>query len=109
MSQVVASVTSAAGPINGNENNSSPDFQFVELPASGNLTITISDNPNANSISFNLWRDINNWPDSEVKGGEGLTNNSTLPVSSVEMGDEYYIGNPSNAGGQTFVVTFTAG
>ncbi len=109
MSQVVASVTSAAGPINGNENNSSPDFQFVELPASGNLTITVSDNPNASSISFNLWRDINNWPDKEVKGGEGLTNNSTLPVSAVEMDDKYYIGNPSNAGGQTFVVTFTAG
>ena len=107
MSQVVASVTSAAGPINGNEHNSSPDFQFVELPASGNLTVTISDNPNADSIVFNLWRDISAWPDKEIQGG--LTNNSTLPVSEVQMGDNYYIGDPSNAGGQTFVVTFTAG
>lgn len=107
MSQVVASVTSAAGPINGNENNSSPDFQFVELPASGNLTVTVSENPNSSSISFNLWRDINNWPDKEIV--QGLTNNSTMPVSDVEMGDKYYIGNPSNAGGQTFLVTFTAG
>jgi hypothetical protein len=107
MSQVVASVTSAAGPINGNENNSSPDFQFVELPASGNLAVTVSGNPNSSSISFNLWRDINNWPDKEIV--TGLTNDSTLPVSEVEMSDKYYIGNPSNAGGQTFVVTFTAG
>jgi hypothetical protein len=108
MSQVVASVTSAAGPINGNENNSSPDFQFLELPASGNLTVTVSGNPNASSITFNLWKDINNWPDKEVNQAP-LGNNSTLPVSDVQMGDEYYIGNPSNAGGQTFVVTFTAG
>ncbi|HKI02220.1 MAG TPA: hypothetical protein VKK31_09580 [Thermoanaerobaculia bacterium] len=108
MSQVVASVTSAAGPINGNENNSSPDFQFVELPASGNLTVTVSGNPNSNSISFKLWRDISNWPDKEATD-EVLTNNSTFPVSDVDMGDNYYIGNPSNAGGQTFVVTFTAG
>ncbi|HEX6903840.1 MAG TPA: hypothetical protein VF789_29285 [Thermoanaerobaculia bacterium] len=108
MSQVVASVTSAAGPIDGNENNSSPDFQFVELPASGNLTVTVSDNPNAGSISFYLWKDINNWPDKKAVD-YSLSNNSTFPVSDVEMGDSYYIGNPSNAGGQTFVVTFTAG
>ena len=107
MSQVVASVTSAAGPINGNENNSSPDFQFVELPATGNLTITVSDNPNASSITFNLWRDINNWPDKEIE--TGLMNNSTMPATNVETSDKYYIGNPSNAGGQTFVVTFSAG
>ncbi len=108
MSQVVASVTSAAGPIDGNENNSSPDFQFVELPASGNITVTISDNANANSISFYLWQDINNWPDKKATD-ELLTNNATFPVSDVAVGDNYYIGNPSNAGGQTFVVTFTAG
>jgi hypothetical protein len=107
MSQVVASVTSAAGPINGNEHNSSPDFQFVELPASGNLTITISNNQYASTISFNLWQDKNNWPDNEI--ATGLTNNSTIPVSDVSMGNEYYIGDPSNAGGQTFVVTFSAG
>jgi hypothetical protein len=108
MSQVVASVTSAAGPINGNQNNSSPDFQFVELPASGNLTVTVSDNPNSSAITFNLWRDISNWPDNQINKAP-LTNGSTLPVSDVEMGNEYYIGNPSNAGGQTFVVTFSAG
>jgi hypothetical protein len=107
MSQVVASVTSAAGPINGNENNSSSDFQFLELPASGNLTVTVSGNPNSDSITFNLWRDISAWPDKEIAGP--LANNATMPVSDVQMGDSYYIGNPSNAGGQTFVVTFTAG
>lgn len=107
MSQVVASVTSAAGPINGNQNNSSPDFKFVELPASGNLTVTVSNNPNADAITFYLWKDINNWPDKQLQ--PMLGNNATLPVSEVSMGDEYYIGNPSNAGGQTFVVTFTAG
>lgn len=107
MSQVVASVTSAAAPIDGQTHNSSPDFTFLELPASGNLTITVSNNPNANSISFNLWQDKNNWPDNEI--ATGLMNNSTIPVSDVAMGNEYYIGDPSNADGQTFVVTFSAG
>ena len=108
MSQVVASVTSASGPINGNEHNSSPDFQFVELPATGNLTVTISNNPNADSITFYLWRDIKSWPDNKPVD-YSLGNNSTFPVSDVSMGDYYYIGDPSNADGQTFVVTFTAG
>ena len=110
MSQVVASVVSAAAPINGNEHNSSPDFQFLELPASGNLTVQISGNANASSITFNLWQDVNNWPDKTVNNPDApLRNNSTLPVSEVKMGDEYYVGDPSNAGGQSFTVTFLAG
>jgi hypothetical protein len=109
MSQVVASVVSAAGPINGNDHNSSPDFQFLELPASGNLTVQISGNPNASSITFNLWEDVNNRRDNKVNPGAPLSNNSTLPVNDVKMGDEYYIGDPSNAGGQSFTVTFLAG
>ena len=32
-----------------------------------------------------------------------------MPAIDVETSDKYYIGNPSNAGGQTFVVTFSAG
>ena len=105
MSQVVASVTSAPAPINGNEHNSSPDFQFVNLPG-GSLTVTVSGNPNADSITFNLWRDISAWPDKEIQGN--LRNNATMPASEVSVGDSYYIGDPSNAGGQNFVVTFTA-
>ena len=100
-------VASAQGPINGNENSSSPDFGFLELPASGSLTVQIDDNPNASSITFSLWYEKNNWPDSEVQSG--LKNGATLQVSKVDVGDTYYIGNPSNAGNQSFVVTFVAG
>ena len=69
--------------------------------------MNVSDNPNSGSITFYLWQDVNNWPDK--KNPKMLENNATLPVSDVQMGDEYYIGNPSNAGGQSFLVTFTAG
>ena len=107
MSQPVASVTSSSAAIDGNDNNSSLDFQFLELPASGNLTVNIGGNPNSGSISFTLWQDETG-RDGEVQ--KGLKNGSTIEISgNLKLGDSYYIGNPSNAGGQTFVVTFTAG
>jgi hypothetical protein len=105
---VVATVTSAPSPINGNENNSSPNFEFLELPPNGNLTVSITSNPNADSITFTLWHQKNNWSDSVVKSN--LANGSTnVAASDVTVGDTYYIGNPSNAGGQNFVVSFLAG
>jgi hypothetical protein len=39
----------------------------------------------------------------------GLKNGSTFAVSGVELGANYYVGNPSNAGGQNFVTAFLAG
>lgn len=108
MSQPVASVTSSSGAIEGNDNNSSLNFQFLDLPSSGNLTINVENNPNAGSISFTLWHEKGGLPDDKVKSG--LMNGSTLSISgNVELGANYYIGNPSNAGNQNFVVTFLAG
>ncbi|HSG40331.1 MAG TPA: hypothetical protein VLE27_11885 [Thermoanaerobaculia bacterium] len=105
MSQPIASATSAPGPINGNNNNSSLNFQFLELPASGNLSVTIENNPNSGSISCALWHVKGGLPDQKL---QTLTNGATVPVSDVELGANYYIGNPSNAGGQNFVVAFLA-
>ena len=108
MSEPVASATSAPGPIGGNQNNSSLNFQFLELPASGNLTVNVENNSNAGSISFTLWHVKGGMPDQKV--ATGLKNGSTnVAVSAVELGANYYIGNPSNAGGQNFVVSFLAG
>lgn len=104
MPTVLASVVSAPAPIDGNTHNSSPDFQFVLLPSGGNLTIQVTDNPNADSITFNLWRDISAWPDSEIQ--TNLHNGATMPAEEVNGGDSYYIGDPSGAGGQNFTVTF---
>ena len=107
MSQPVASVTSSFAAINGNDNNSSLDFQFLELPASGSLTVNIENNPNAGSISFTLWQDETG-KDGSIQ--TGCKNGTTIPISgNLSAGDSYYIGNPSNAGGQNFVVTFLAG
>lgn len=107
MSYVVASVVSAPAPIDGNDHNSSKDFQFVNLPGGGNLTVQITDNPNADNITFNLWEDINNRRDQTVE--TDLHNGSTFPADRVDEDDEYYIGDPANADDQNFTVTFLAG
>jgi len=107
MSEPVASATSAPGPIGGNKNNSSLNFQFLELPASGNLSVSVENNPNVSSISFTLWHVKGGLPDEKV--ATGLKNGSTFAVSGVELGANYYVGNPSNAGGQNFVAAFLAG
>lgn len=107
MSQPVASVTSSFSAIDGNNNNSSLDFQFLQLPASGNVTVNVENNPNSGSISFTLWHVKGGLPDEKVKSG--LTNGSTISISgNLELGANYYIGNPSNAGSQNFVVSFLA-
>lgn len=107
MSQPVASATSASGPINGNDNNSSLNFQFLTLPASGNVTVNIENNPNSGSISFTLWHVKGGLPDQKVQ--ENCKNGSTISISgNLETGANYYIGDPSNAGGQNFVVAFLA-
>lgn len=107
MSQPVAAACSAPGPIEGNNNNSSLNFQFLELPASGNVTVNIENNPNSGSISFTLWHVKGGLPDEKV--AQGLKNGSTISISgNLELGANYYIGNPSNAGGQNFVVAFLA-
>lgn len=106
MSQPVASATSAPGPINGNKNNSSLNFQFLELTASGNLTVNVENSSSAGSVTFTLWHEKGGLPDKEVK--KDLKSGSTLPVTDVELGATYYIGNPKNANNQNFVVAFLA-
>lgn len=105
MSRVVASVVSAPTPINGQDHNSSPNFQFVDLPSGGDLSITIGDTSSANSITFTLWHEKNNWPDSEV--ATDLGNGSTIGVDKVEEDANYYIGDPAGAT-ENFTVTFYA-
>ncbi|HWM94366.1 MAG TPA: hypothetical protein VN493_26660 [Thermoanaerobaculia bacterium] len=108
MSQPVASVTSSAAPIKGYKNNSSPNFQFLELPASGNLTVSIDNSSSSGAISFTLWHVRGGLPDQTV--AKGLKDGATLAISgNVSVGANYYIGNPSNAGGRNFVVIFLAG
>jgi hypothetical protein len=108
MSQPVASITSAPGAINGNDNNSSLNFQFLELPASGSLTANVENNPNSGTISFTLWHVKGGLQDDPVQ--TGVKNGTTIPISgNLELGANYYIGNPSNAGGQNFAVAFLAG
>ncbi len=101
---VVASVVSAPTPIDGNDHNSSPDFQFIDLPTGGDIAVEISDNANAGNITFTLWEDVNNRRDDEIE--EQLSNGSTFSVDRVEEGTNYYIGDPDNADNESFLVNF---
>lgn len=69
MSQPVASITSAPGQIDGNDNNSSLALQFLQLPASGNVTVNVENNPNSGSITFTLWHEKGKRQDQKVQDG----------------------------------------
>jgi len=59
--------------------------------------LTSLNNANAGSITFTLWHEKSGWPDSAVKSNLG-NGSTSVAVSDVSLGDNYYIGNPSNAG-----------
>jgi hypothetical protein len=112
MTQTVAVIISQPQPLPGSDHNSSPDFRFSNLPSSGPVRVEISDNPNASKISFVLWENINNRQDEKIKNTFNDTKSgqgSTYDASKLDESKNYYIGDPENAGGQNFKVTFVAG
>jgi hypothetical protein len=109
MSQQVAQVTSEAQPLPGKKNESSPNFKFSNLPKSGPILVKISNNTNASNISFVLWRNVKNSPDQQIVNAFGDTRSgqeSTYDASRLSEDSNYFIGDPDDAGGSTFVVTF---
>jgi len=103
MSQTYASVLSQPIPLSGQKNRSSEDFSFASLP-SGNLTVTFSENPNADSILCTMLQDINLGTDKIIAT---LTQGQSLASELFEVGTNYYIASPQNAGSSTFLVTFS--
>jgi hypothetical protein len=101
MSQPVGSVTSAPQPLEGQDHRSSPDFQFINLPESGNLTIQITGG-GSSDVQATLMHEKGGWPDQNVGP---VSNTATVSVDKVETGANYYIADPVNAT-QDFDVSF---
>ena len=109
MSQQVAQVTSQPQPLPDKTNESSPNFQFSNLPDAGPITVRISNNSNASNISFVLWRNVKTFPDERIVNSSGSTRSgqeSTYDASKLDEGSNYFIGDPQDAANSTFTVTF---
>lgn len=109
MSKIVATVVSQPQPYSGKEHDSSPNFVFEGLPREGKVKVEISENANASKITFVLWKNINNRPDRNIPNTNNSvvsSNGSEYEAEVLEENQEYYIGDPENAGWETFRVTF---
>lgn len=100
---LVAKVTSSAHPIGGNTHNSSMDFSITGVPKNAQsftFKVTPGAGDYADKIRFNVWKDINNWPDSILWGSskaeDELFNNCSV-TNDIEDRGNLYIGDPAGA------------
>lgn len=100
--QPIAAAVSESQPLPGQDNRSGPNFQFVELPSSGDITVTIT---GANGVTCSLMQDVSGGRDPVVTS---LTNGSSFAASKVKTSNNYYLASPSGASGQNFAATFMA-
>jgi hypothetical protein len=85
----IATVSSSAAPISGNEHNSSGNFKLSEAPT-GPITVQMP-----SWISAVLWHVNGGLPDNEVAP---ITAGTILPQDAMSFGNyNYYIGDPSGA------------
>src|SRR4051794_19646945 len=104
--QPIAAVVSASGPLSGQKNRSSQNFQFFVLPSSGNVTGQVSQSPGSGSINATVFHE---------KGGSndvivGQIANGAVTIAANKLatgGANYYIASPQNAGSLNFEVTFS--
>lgn len=102
--QRIAEILSAPAPLDGQKNRSSENFQFMALPnPSTSVTGQVSGNPNASQIDATIVHDIGLRNDQNV--GQ-ISNGQVTITQPLELGANYYIASPANAGGVAFTVTF---
>lgn len=98
--QPLAAAVSESQPLPGQDNRSGPNFQFVELPSSGDITVSIN---GSNGLTCSLMQDVSG-RDPVVTS---LTNGSSFAASKVKTSNNYYLASPSGANSQNFAVTFS--
>ncbi|HEY0512637.1 MAG TPA: hypothetical protein VGH73_12075 [Thermoanaerobaculia bacterium] len=103
-SQPVAAGVSSSKPLPGQSNRSSQNFQFLAVPGSGNVTVSINSNPNGGQINCKLMQDVTG-TDPVIAS---LAQGTSFPAAQVQTGNNYYLSNPANSGGLNFEVTFSA-
>jgi hypothetical protein len=102
--QSIAAIASEPGPEPGQTNRSSPNFQFLSVPSSGNtISVLFTGASGAPGITATLMHDLGGANDEVIAA---LTQNGTFSADKVSTGDfNYYIASPDNAT-SNFVVYF---
>jgi hypothetical protein len=98
----MAAGVSQATPLEGQKARSGPDFQFLPLPTSGSLLITITGS--VTGIKADLMQDKSGVD----KFIQTLKDGDTIDVTLLSNGGSYYIAKPDKAGGAAFLVTFSS-
>jgi hypothetical protein len=96
--QPIAAQVSAPAPLSGQKNRSSNNFQFLKVPASGNITASMS-----GGITCSIMQDVSGGTDPVITT---ITNGSAFPASKVKMSTNYYYATPGGAG-TNFEVTLS--
>jgi hypothetical protein len=102
--QSIASVASMPAPEPGQKNRSSPNFKFVDVPASGEISSTFIAVDNPSAVLATLMQDKRLGNDVIISL---LTQNGSFPAGKVNTTDSYYIASPDDVS-SNFVVNFEA-
>jgi hypothetical protein len=96
----IASVTSGPTAQSGEDHRSSGNFSTEGAPSgTKNVQFVITDNPNADKITFNVMQDVSVGSDSTI--WQSVANNEVVKYAASRS---YYIADPENAGNQSFTV-----
>jgi hypothetical protein len=102
--QRIATILSEAAPLDGQKNRSSENFKFLALPnPSTSVTGQVSDNTASNQIDASIFHD-KGFANDQIVGQ--ISNGQVSITQDLELGANYYIASPANAGGIAFTVTF---
>ena len=99
--QPIAAGVSESKPLKGQDNRSGPNFQFVELPRAGDVTVSIT---GANGVTCAMMEDVSGGRDPVVAS---LSNGATFAASKVKTGKSYYLASPNGTAGENFSILFT--
>ena len=102
--QPVAATVSASKPLHGQENRSSSNFKFINLPKTGSLAVAITGNPTSEAIDCVVMEDVSGGRDPLVAS---LRNGTSVDSSKFKGDKNYYIATPNGAGDKNFEVSFT--
>lgn len=100
----IASITSGPAPQKGQSHRSSGNFAVETIPPNTTALLwTISGNPNADRITFNVMKDISVGKDPTV-----FPDVSNGHKTKLETARSFYIADPRQANGKDFTVTVSA-
>jgi hypothetical protein len=100
--QPYAAAISSNKPLRGQDNRSGPNFQFVSVPRTGNLTVTVT-GESAASLECAIMEDVSGGRDPIITT---IRNGSTVDASKFKDDKRYYLASPNGTGRTNFEVTF---